>query len=135
VGRGKEGEAAGVLYQRPEGRDVARVPWARGVDAEVAGAAMAGASCREWQVRQGHRCEVGTGSKEPSSARKGIGFEIILQSSRILLPPTAIFSPSNEMMLANRTHIYLSDHVSYILILDRTPMSEKEICGYSRNRN
>jgi hypothetical protein len=31
-----------ALYQRPEGRDVACVPWARGVDAEVAGAAMAG---------------------------------------------------------------------------------------------
>ena len=39
---------------------MARVPWARGVDTEVAGAEMAGA--------QGHRCDsVGTGSKEPSS--------------------------------------------------------------------
>ena len=40
---------------------------ARGVDAEVAGAAMIGSSQatkhREWQVRQGHGCEVGTASQ------------------------------------------------------------------------
>jgi hypothetical protein len=64
-----------ALYQRPEGRDVghhvARVPWARGVDAEVL----------RWQVWQigngwtimgsevqgiGAARTVGTGSKEPS---------------------------------------------------------------------
>ena len=65
---------------------------ARGVDAEVAGAAMIGSSQatkhREWQVRQGHGCEVGTASQVFMITFVGlvkaahcIGFEIILQSS------------------------------------------------------
>ena len=59
-----------ALYQRGEGRDVARVPWARGVDAEVAGAAMAGSS---WTARCRESCSTArtvTGSKEHDYIRR-----------------------------------------------------------------
>ena len=37
-----------------------------------------------------------------------------------------------DLMDSGIPHIYLCDHVSCILIiLDRMPMSEKEICAYS----
>ena len=55
-----------ALYQRAEDRDMARVPWVREVDAEVAGAAMAGS----WTARCRESCStartVGSGSKEHS---------------------------------------------------------------------
>jgi hypothetical protein len=73
-----------ALYQRPEGRDVACVPCARRVDAEVAGAAMVGSSRAAQGIGKAAHC---------------IGFEIILQSSRIFCDSLTCHYPSRPQSL------------------------------------
>ena len=93
-----------ALYQRPEGRDVARVPWARGVVAE-------------WQVRQFMITSVGL-----VKAAHCIGFEIILQSSRIFCDSLTCHYPSRPQPLFLVHQTNLEKFTDLSLLANRTPL-------------